>query len=238
MKRQFLAATAGLIVILTTASPALASVTYLYGGSPTPTNSRDGGIVSYIDQHAPVTFAFTVATPLATNLSAFDIKASILSWTASGGKAQSTVGSSDINAYLNRVRLYTDGAGNITSWNIFGSANIAALPSDDLEFYFDSVSGPHDTLSWYPARSGITLGRAVSVSTAGSLTRIEDVPGAVPEPSTWALMLVGFGAAGIAIRSGGKARLIARFLSPPMPSPVKPLYYRRPKSSMATVAQP
>jgi hypothetical protein len=55
---------------------------------------------------------------------------------------------------------------------------------------------------------------AVAGDTASPQTTLRDVgpydkikPGAVPEPSTWALMLVGFGGLGIAIR---RRRFLAR----------------------------
>ena len=202
MKAYFVGMTkVGLIAAaMAMATPAWATVTYVYGGSPSPNNTRDGGIVTYINQNAPITFSFTVANALAGNLSASDIKASILNWTVSGGKPQSTTGSGDIAAFLNRVRLDTEASGNITGWNIIGSGNIAAIPNDTLEFYFDSISGPHDTLKWYPATGGSSLGGAVSTTSAGTFVRLNDVAGSVPEPASWALMFVGFGAVGWSLR--------------------------------------
>ncbi len=91
--------------VLAVASPALATVTYHYGGSPTPTNSRDGGIVSFIDQHAPITFDFTVENALGANLSNVNIKTSVLAWAVSGGKPKSSVDSDDPGATLSRLRL-------------------------------------------------------------------------------------------------------------------------------------
>ncbi len=185
--------------VLAIASPALATVTYHYGGSPTPTNSRDGGIVTFIDQHAPITFDFTVQDALGANLSNVNIKTSVLSWAVSGGKPKSSVDSDDPGAALSRLRLSTDSAGNITSWNIFGSADLVLIPDRELQFYFDSVSNPHDSLNWLTISHGQNTGGAVSVSTAGSFVRLPAEAG-VPEPATWGLMLLGFGAVGLGLR--------------------------------------
>ena len=157
-------------------------------------------MVSYIDLHAPITIDFTVASALAANLTDVDIKASLLSWVVSGGKPESTGGSSDIGSFLNRLRLSTDASGNIFAWNIFGDSFPAALPGKEMEFYFDSVSGPHETLKWYDSLSGRTLGGAVSHSDIGTFTIVGGGVGGVPEPATWALMVMGFGAVGLGLR--------------------------------------
>ncbi len=194
-------ALAGLLALsLVGATPAAAAVTYHYSGGPSPTNTRDGGVVSYIDLHAPITFDFTVASALAANLTGVDIKASVLSWVASGGKPQSTAASSDIGAFLSRLVLSTDASGNIFNWNIPGSSHTAALPGLEMGFYFDGISGPHEALAWYDSASGRTLGGAVSHSDIGTFTRLGGSAGGVPEPTTWALMVMGFGAVGLSLR--------------------------------------
>ena len=191
-------ALAGLLALsLFGATPAAATVTYHYSGGPSPTNTRDGGVVSYVDLHAPITIDFTVASALAANLTDVDIKVSLLSWVVTGGKPQSTGGSSDVGASMRRLRLSTDATGNIFNWNIFGYVDPVALPGKEIEFYFDGVSGPHETLKWYDISSGRGLGGAVSHSDIGTFTRIG---GGVPEPATWTLMVMGFGAVGLGLR--------------------------------------
>ena len=194
--------------VLAVASPALATVTYDYGGSPTPTNSRDGGIVAFIDQHAPITFEFTVEDALGANLSNVDIKASVLSWAVSGGKPKSSVDSNDAGAALTRLRLSTDSAGSITRWNILGSAHLVLIADRKLQFYFDSTSAPHESLAWMTISRDQNTGGAVSVSTAGSFVRLAAGAG-VPEPATWAMMLMGFGAVGLGLRRRAPMAVLA-----------------------------
>lgn len=186
---------------LAAASPALATVTYHYGGSVPPVNSRDGGIVSYIDANAPIEFDFTLATDIAANLTNVDIKASMLSWTVTGGKAASTVDSTDVAALLNYARFTTDSLHNITHWVIAGHADIAVLPQDQLRFFFDSGAGNSETLNWIRISNGLNTGGATSTTGAvGSFAKLPGRAGGVPEPESWALMIAGFAGAGAMLR--------------------------------------
>lgn len=198
---QLHTASAGLVAAaFCAASPALAAVTYHYGGSVPPVNSRDGGIVNFIDANAPIQFDFTLATDIAANLSGADIKASMLSWAVTGGKAQSSVSSTDIAALLGHAFFTTDGQHNITAWFISGHADIAALPQDELDFLFDSGTSDSETLRWINIGNGQNTGGATSTTGAlGRFVKLDAAPG-VPEPSTWALMITGFGVVGYGLR--------------------------------------
>lgn len=187
--------------VLAAASPALAVVTYHYGGSVPPVNSRDGGIVSFIDANAPIQFDFTLATDIAANLSGADIKASMLSWAVTGGKAQSSVSSTDIAALLGHAFFTTNAQRDITAWFISGHADIAALPQRELDFLFDSGTSDSETLKWFNIANGQNTGGATStIGALGSFTRLADQQGGVPEPAGWALMIGGLGGAGAMLR--------------------------------------
>lgn len=188
--------------VLATASPALATATYHYEGVISPTNSRDGGIVSYIDLHAPITFDFTVAAPLAANLHNLDIKASVLAWTVSGGKAQSTVDSTYPHALLSHLRITTDTASDITGWQIFGSADdlgLPAVPGYSLAFQYASGGAAPEHLDWINKHTGQAIGGAVSHGPTGLFAMLPPAPG-VPEPAAWMLMIAGFGLVGATLR--------------------------------------
>lgn len=85
------------------------------------------------------------------------------------------------------------------------------------EIYDMAHSGGHFTLN-FSAPGDVTLSdfvvRYQSIAGAGRTTsaigRQYTPPPAVPEPSTWAMMLFGFGAAGVAMRKTRKARPMAQ----------------------------
>ena len=59
--------------------------------------------------------------------------------------------------------------------------------------------------------SSIDFGGTASATGFDDITFGSDVAGAVPEPSTWAMLLLGFGAVGGALRIGRKKKLTASF---------------------------
>ena len=207
----------GLALTFAVATPALATTTYVYGGHINPTNSRDGGILAYVDLHAPMTFEFTIAAPLAANLINTTITASILSWTASAGKPTSTIASNYPSAHLTRLRLTTNALGTITSWNIFASATDPALGTHIVRglpygtsptFYFENDGGGYsDSVEFIENAFGQNTGGAICSGTCGGQAQQGSftikppvIIGSVPEPMSWALMLTGFGMIGTAAR--------------------------------------
>jgi hypothetical protein len=79
--------------------------------------------------------------------------------------------------------------------NLLLDITTTGAPSDSNSLNFSSVNGdPMSNLY----RSGGT--GAFTTGTNGLVTRFGQVDSAVPEPSTWALMLLGFGGVGVSLR--------------------------------------
>ncbi len=216
----------GLALAFALATPAIATTTYVYGGHINPTNSRDGGILAYVDLHAPMTFEFTVASPLATNLANATITASVLSWTASAGKPTSTITSTDPHALLTRLRLSTNALGVITNWNIVASATDPALPTRLVRgvpygispnFYFENDGGGYvDSVRFIEDAFSQNTGGALCSGTCGGLAtkgsftiKPPAVTGAVPEPAAWMMLVAGFGFVGTTQRRRATIRVAA-----------------------------
>jgi hypothetical protein len=94
---------------------------------------------------------------------------------------------------------YTSVSGNFT-------AGAEYTPGDAAQIYFGQFGGNYDV---YQLASSLTGGGKVAItsgthpgiliSAGGSLTT--NVVGGVPEPETWAMMLIGFGGLGSVLRS-------------------------------------
>ena len=171
MHRSFVVAVAALCGMGLAPAAASASVTYFYGCKINPTNSRDGGMVGRVDLHGPITFAFTVATPLTAHLAGSDIAPSALSWTASAGKPTSTVTSTDVYPFL-RFFASTDGTGTLTAGNIVASATSPVLPNPpgyDEQFLFDqNISGSDTAVHFTELAFGQPIGGALCSSGCGA----------------------------------------------------------------------
>lgn len=101
------------------------------------------------------------------------------------GKVTSDFGNSfdvlGLSGFMNRPQTFSLGSGRITAIDL-------ALATSNMFFI---VQGKRET--GYDGSFGGEVFGAVTASITPSA-------GAVPEPATWALMLVGFGAAGAALR--------------------------------------
>lgn len=215
----------GLVLLGATACPvgATTSFTYTLAGALTPTNSRDGGIVNYVDLHAPITFSFTVATALAANAEFRLHDGDVLGWIATAGKPTSTI-MSDTVAYPHAtlghfgMHLFTDASGNISFYNITAAATDPALGGRygvSPNFSFENLSSRgHSTEEVRFIENGFGQNTGGALCTAGcaqSFTRVMNASPppptpSVPEPSSWMLMLAGFGGMGAAMRMGRNAR--------------------------------
>jgi hypothetical protein len=102
----------------------------------------------------------------------------------------------------------TGGGGTSGTWSISGYAvNYVAVKGGD---YFDlyQLTAPASSGSWTTAN--ITVGNSNNPGLS-HLVLFGTPLGAVPEPGAWVMLLVGFGAAGLALRAARKNIPAARF---------------------------
>ena len=134
------------------------------------------------------------------------------------------------NAILNVTNGFSTGFSFFYSSATAGRVNVwSGLNATGNILGTIALTGQYDTgcagdptgryCNW--TNAGVTFaGTASSIDFGGTdagttafddITFGSDVAGAVPEPSTWAMLLLGFGAVGGALRIGRKKRLIASF---------------------------
>ena len=125
----------------------------------------------------------------------------------SGGPSDTITGSFTFDTtteVLSNVN-YVRGADVFTVGSVTGPGGTNPSPPTEL-FFGDTTTGNYDVLEF---QNSLNLGGtdpivggfhpSIVVTAAGSIT--SGVAGAVPEPASWALMLMGFGLVGGAVRS-------------------------------------
>lgn len=85
--------------------------------------------------------------------------------------------------------------------NLLMQINYSNVTSDGFSFYARDVLGSTVTQRYYGGETGIATGGS------GLVTTFSVVNAGVPEPSTWAFMIFGFGAIGGAMRRQRKANV-------------------------------
>jgi hypothetical protein len=114
----------------------------------------------------------------------FDLGAGLLSFTLTSTFTGADGGPQDID--FNLVRINAQGAGGVT--------NVPLSPGTD-EYY--SIRNLSVAAGQYALRLGGSGGSNLNASYSGTLNFS---PAAVPEPATWAMMILGMGAVGFAMR--------------------------------------
>ena len=114
------------------------------------------------------------------------------------------VTSADFNQYMFSVQLVNDGTINVYYLLSGGSWNYASLnPADPSEGIFQAANGNNTYLLQGGVFTAIMIRStsAIKEFKQQSIT-LGSVPAPLPEPGTWALMLLGFGGVGLALRRG------------------------------------
>jgi hypothetical protein len=220
LSRIFLGCTAG--AALVTASAAGAAVTIDFGSQPGnlgPTATYTNGGLTVAASGYSDGFNFSAATDLygknsggdeqGLGLAADPSSENEIYWGSSHLGAFVEVDVSSLFGLVTSAQFFMGSATNGEQWEVFGSndagcgwfcADAAPLTGFD--------EGPHDlfgfgTYKYYDFYSLGTFGNGAPGNVLlGGLT----LTPSAPEPGTWALMLLGFGAIGVAMRRNRKKR--------------------------------
>jgi hypothetical protein len=207
---RFLAASALLCGVFT-AAPATAQVAGVTVSNPNVFTDGDG----------PWTlgFSFTATQNLTvTALGAFDylgngfIDAHQVGIWDSNGTLLASTSLSSLNPLLNGFR-YADIAGlSLASGNSYtiGASNFGVNDA----YAYNSTITPSAGITYDSARylHGAALINPITTGTSGGYFGANFlISSAVPEPGTWAMMLIGFGGMGVALRRGRKPTAVAQF---------------------------
>lgn len=168
-----------------------AAVTYNYVGADFTNITTDASALSNFTTSDNITGSITFTTPLAANLNFSQQAGNVASFSFNAGDF--SLSSAFIASYLptcgcsfttDNVFIDTDASGNIKGWLIsFGLGGYGSL------FIEGGTEGSRDQAGSYPNASGL-------VNASGTFTQAS----AVPEPSTWAMLVAGFGAVGFMAR--------------------------------------
>jgi hypothetical protein len=233
--RKLLICAVGLLG-LSAATPALAQDNYLFGFSPYGVQTltlngsivltaTDTGWISAVGVHGAANQNYFVgdcscsAAPSANNYFVFNlgnVTAPITSAVLSVGNGNgyvagplSTYSLFDVNNPISSLDLdrASGNAGGIALYNdlqsgvLFGSRGITSVVQNSQV----------DTILNGSAITALNAARGSQFAIGGTLRPGDIVPGGVPEPATWAMMLMGFGAIGGALRRREKVAARVRF---------------------------
>lgn len=160
---------------------------------------HDNGLVIFADNFSPFNFSLDLdpatATPSSRTVDLFRI-----------GTQEGSVGLDDIFSYDITVNFLFNNPTDVAGPPIEGYTRGRAIFQDGIVRWDNSdpyVFNFGDTGSFSIKLSDVNFGTPGSAIVKGKFT-LESLPSAVPEPSTWALMILGFGAIGGAMRSKRK----------------------------------
>jgi hypothetical protein len=147
---------------------------------------------NFVNAHDPfttsekVTGTVTFATPLGANLNLQNVLADVTAFSFTAGPE--TLTNLTANAAWTQFLVSTDSAGNITGWHIYaglGGGGDFTLSENWLGTTRDQVTVGAN----FVGDAHFDPSEAFAVSTSGGQFTMT---AAVPEPSTWAMMILGF----------------------------------------------
>jgi hypothetical protein len=168
-----------------------AAVTYNYVGADFTNITHDASAKSHFTTSDNITGSITFNTPLAANLYFSQQAGNVVNFSFNAGDFG--LSTDFIASYLktcgcsfitNNVFIDTDSSGNIKGWLIS-----LALGGYGSFYIVGGTEGSRDQAISYPNEIGL-------VNKSGTFTQAA----AVPEPSTWAMLVVGFAAVGFMAR--------------------------------------
>ena len=178
---------------VTTFGPATGDVVVL--GSPTVVTGPTAGMVSF---NSPVSIFSTNGSLTAANGS---------------GSATGTLNFSDtagtvLPDVVANFMTFNDTTGGHFFFNVASAQTIAysmTASSTSITLYLLGTAGDSNLgLTAAPTSETLTINRTGNSAYSASASINAPPTGAVPEPASWALMLVGFGAAGMVLRRSRK----------------------------------
>ena len=157
----------------------------------------------FINAHDPFTLTenltgtISFATPLAANLTLnpSTTNSNVTPVTFSFTAGPETLTSAAFNPNFTSFQFSTDSAGNITAWDIvIGLGGGGQINIDNFNGVFGPDVGDQASVgSNFHGDSGFDPGEAFALNrVAGQF----EIAAAVPEPSTWAMMILGFSCVG------------------------------------------
>lgn len=207
-----------------------AHANYVYNYTATPwsywAGNGPGASALYYPTVQPLTFAFETVNPVSSIGGFSDVTSQVVAWTYSGHRAETAVNSLTPGIAFG-LSVWTNPNGQIYAH----SFSISGPLQGALQYpggTFAAYSGPYDNLLVHPgpgyrpflgydirgnplycgppcSEGGYTYPNYGSPNWAGpqvGTLGIGGSTGGVPEPASWALMIVGFGLAGASLRAG------------------------------------
>jgi PEP-CTERM motif len=170
---------AALISVVSVLSPitAKSDVVYSYTG-----NDYNTVVAPYFSTSEMITGTVTLASAL-TNSLAYPTVETPVAFTFSDGAGHTITNTTP--GFINTFKFGTDASGQITSWYI------DILRAGDFQIHTDQTGAAGNQEEVSEIVPGVGLAYATAQPNQNGWARVDTVSG-VPEPSTWAMMILGF----------------------------------------------
>ena len=139
---------------------------------------------------------------------------SLSKWVSVNAQGTSTTSPATVNGNYTYATSFTGNVGDVLNFRYWADDQVTSFTLDGVATTLNNGTyGGTGTLgSFQVLAPALTHSLAFTVMNNGTPAsgnptgfRFEQVPGAVPEPAAWAMMIVGFGAVGFAMRSAKRS---------------------------------